>query len=147
MAIILSIQIYSNYSEVNQSSCYTFEDYTKALLNSTSKNSIVFGYEWDYYISESYYFQYVENFRKDVTVIDKELMRRSWYYNQIKTDHPDVLNGIQDVEKSFLKSLVPFERDEDYNPNVIENYYRQLMTGLVATNFPKKDFYVASENL
>ncbi len=145
LVIILSIQIYSNYSEVNQSRCYTFEDYTKALLNSTSQNSIVFGYEWDYYISESYYFQYVENFRKDITVIDKELMRRSWYYNQIKTDHPDVLNGVQDVEKLFLKSLVPFERDEDYNPNIIENYYRQLMTGLVAANFPKKDFYVASE--
>ncbi len=145
LVIILSIQIYSNYSEVNQSNCYTFEDYTKALINSTSKNSIVFSYEWDYFISESYYFQYVENFRSDVTVIDKELMRRSWYYNQIKTDHPDVLNGVQDIEKSFLKSLVPFERDEDYNANVIENYYRQLMTGLVGANFPKKEFYIASE--
>ena len=145
LAIILIIQIYSNYSEVNQNKCYTFEDYTKALLNSTSKNSIVFSYEWDYFISESYYFQYVENFRKDITVIDKELLRRSWYYNQIQTDHPDVLSGVKDVEKSFLNSLVPFERNEDFNPNVIENYYRQLMTGLVATNFPHKDFYIASE--
>ncbi len=145
LAIILSVQIYSNYSEVNQSNCYTFEDYTKALLNSTSKNAVVFGYEWDYFISESYYFQYVENYRKDIAVIDKELMRRSWYYNQIKTDHPDVLNGLQDIENSFLKSLVPFERGENFNPNIIENYYRQLMTDLVTTNFPQKDFYIASE--
>ena len=143
--IILSIQIYSNFSKVNQSNCYTFEDYTKALLNSTSKNAVVFGYEWDYFISESYYFQYVENYRKDIAVIDKELMRRSWYYNQIKTDHPDVLNGLQDIENSFLKSLVPFERGENFNPNIIENYYRQLMTDLVTTNFPQKDFYIASE--
>ena len=67
LVIILSIQIYSNFSKVNQSNCYTFEDYTKALLNSTSNQAVVFSYEWDYFISESYYFQYVENFRKDVS--------------------------------------------------------------------------------
>ncbi len=145
LVLIISFQIFSNYSKVDQSDCYTFEDYTKALINSVSNNAIVFSYQWDYFISESYYFQKVENFRNDVAIIDKELMRRSWYYNQIEKNHPQVFKGVEEIKNLFLKSLVPFERNENFNASVIENYYRKLMTGLVETNFPQRDFYIASE--
>ena len=83
-----------NFNEVDQSGVYTFEDYTKTVLNSTEKNSIIFSYQWDYLVSPSYYIQFVENFRKDVCVIDKELLRRSWFYSQLKRNHPDVWENI-----------------------------------------------------
>ncbi|HVO74756.1 MAG TPA: DUF2723 domain-containing protein, partial [Ignavibacteriaceae bacterium] len=75
--LFIIVQIYINFGKVNQSYTYDFEDYTKALLNSTTKNAVVFSYQWDYFVSPSYYFQHVENFRKDAAVIDKELLRRS----------------------------------------------------------------------
>ena len=83
LIIIIGFQFYSSYETVNQRNNYVYEDYTKALLNSVPKNSIVFSYQWDYFISASYYFQLIEDYRKDVKVIDKELLRRSWYYNQL----------------------------------------------------------------
>ena len=88
LAVVIAIQLFFNFIKVNQSGVYTFEDYTKAVMNTVPNNSVIFSYQWDYFISASYYYQYVENFRKDVTVIDKELLRRSWYFNQINNHDP-----------------------------------------------------------
>ena len=142
---LLSIQFYANYDSVTEKNNYVYEDYTKALLNSVPKNSIVFSYQWDYFISESYYFQLVENFRKDVIVIDKELLRRSWYYNQIKTNHPKLLLGIEPEVDQFIEALKPFEREENFNANLLENLFRKIMTGLIATNISKHDYFIAPE--
>ena len=76
LSIALAIQLFFNFKEVNQSNVYTYEDYTKAVLNTVPENSIIFSYQWDYFISASYYYQFVEDYRRDVTVIDKELLRR-----------------------------------------------------------------------
>lgn len=139
------IQLSANYQNVNQSKNYIYEDYTKALLSSLSENSIVFGYQWDFFISASYYFQFVEEYRKDVAVIDKELLRRSWYFNQIETTYPDILSGIKTEINLFLNALKPFERKESYDSNLLESLYRRIMTNLVATNFDKREFHLTPE--
>lgn len=145
LAAVLAVQIYSNKDEVNQSGIYTFEDYTKSLIGSVSENAIIFSYQWDYFVSASYYFQFVENYRKDVTVVDKELLRRSWYFNQLNRNYPGLLKGVSNITEQFLTALIPFERSEQFDANKLEMLYRQLMTGLVATNVDKRDFYVAPE--
>ncbi len=145
LILLLSLQYYSNYNEINQKENFAYEDYTKALLNSVPKNSIVFSYQWDYFISASYYFQKVENFRKDVTVIDKELLRRSWYYNQLETNYPELLKGIKPIVNQFLEALKPFERQDQFNSNLLENLFRKIMTGLIATNVDKYDYFIAPE--
>ena len=88
IALFILLQAYSNYGKVDESNDYTYEDYTKAILGSVTKNAVIFTYQWDYFVSPSYYFQYVERFRKDAVIIDKELMRRSWYYNQMEHLYP-----------------------------------------------------------
>ncbi len=146
LVVLLSAgEYFINFDEVDQSDTYTFEDYTKSLISSTDRNSIVFSYLWDYFVSASYYYQYVEGFRKDVAVVDKELMRRSWYYHQIETDHPDIIAGMQTDINLFKNALVPFERSENYNSNLLESLYRKVMTDLVATNIDKRSFYFPPE--
>lgn len=145
LILLLGIQFYSSYETVNQRNNYVYQDYTKALLNSVPKNSIVFSYQWDYFISASYYFQLVEDFRKDVTVIDKELLRRSWYYNQLSTNHPGLLNGIKPEVSQFVDALKPFEREEQFDANLLEGLFRKIMTGLVSTNITEHEYFIAPE--
>ena len=145
-SIIISLfPLVLNFSEVDQSGVYTFEDYTKAILNSTEKNSIIFSYQWDYLVSPSYYFQTVESFRTDVCVIDKELLRRSWFYNQLRRNHPDVWKSIVPEANNFMENVLPFERDEKYDASVIEASYRSVMTNLVAKNIEKRNYYIGPE--
>ncbi len=134
-----------NFNKVNQSSTKIFEEYSKSLLNSVNKKSIIISYQWDFFISPSYYFQNVEGFRKDIIVIDKELLRRSWYYNQIERNHPKIFSGLKNEVNMFLKALKPFERSENYNPQLLESLYRQIMTKLITTNFDKYNVYIAPE--
>ena len=145
-ALFLSLlPVAFNYSGVNQSNDYTFEDYTKAILNSTEKNSVIFTYQWDYFVSASYYFQLVENYRSDVTVIDKELLRRSWYYNQLKRNHPDVIKNLDKDISNFLNAVKPFERSEIFDSNLIEKYYRAIMTNLISENLETRNYYIGLE--
>ncbi|MBZ0199190.1 MAG: DUF2723 domain-containing protein, partial [Ignavibacteriaceae bacterium] len=143
--LFIVIQAYSNFGDINQSDTYTFEDYSKALVASTDKNSIIFGYQWDYFISPAYYFQFVENYRKDVAIVDKELLRRSWYYNQTNNNYPRVFDDLKPEVETFLNALKPFERDENFNPQLLEKTYRNIMTGLVSTNIDESTIYIASE--
>lgn len=133
------------YKKVDQSGVYSFEDYTKELLNSVPENAVVFSYQWDYFLSASYYFQFVENFRRDVAVVDKELLRRSWYFHQMETCYPGLLDGIKPEKEIFLTALIPFERDEPYDGNVIERHFRHLMTRFVETSLESREFFIAPE--
>jgi len=143
-ALIILIYVFvSNYPKVNQSDIHTFEDYTKSILKSVEKNSIILTYQWDYFVSPSYYYQYVENFRRDAIVIDKELLRRSWYYNQIERNHPDVIKNIKEDVNNFLIALRPFERSEEYDSELLEKYYRKIMTGLISDK--SRDVYIGLE--
>lgn len=145
ISAFLLVQIYFNYKSVDQSDVYTFEDYTKSILNTCDKNAIVFSYEWDYLVSPSYYFQYVEKFRPDITVVDKELLRRSWYYHELSYDHPKLLSGMQPDVDAFKTALAPFESGGQFDPNLLETLYRRIMTDLIATNIDKREFYIAPE--
>jgi hypothetical protein len=142
---ILVIQSIPNYSRVDQSDNYAYEDYTKSLLNSVPQNSIVFSYQWDYFISASYYYQMVEKFRDDVVIIDKELLRRSWYYNQLDRNHNTLLAGIKPEVNQFLEALKPFERGQNFNSNLLENLFRKIMTGLISTKISDHNYFVAPE--
>jgi hypothetical protein len=145
LVLFVGLQFYSNYDEVNQRGNFIYEDYTKSILNTVPNNSIIFSYQWDYFISASYYFQLVEDYKKDVVVIDKELLRRSWYYNQINTIHPKLLSGVKPEVDQFIEALKPFERQEQYNAILLENLFRKIMTGLVSTNIEKHYYFIAPE--
>ncbi|MDF1613010.1 DUF2723 domain-containing protein [Stygiobacter electus] len=143
--LVIFIPFVTNKNNASQNDIYIFEDYTKTILNGVEKNSIILSYQWDYFISASYYFQYVENFRKDVVVIDKELLRRSWYYNQIKRNHSEVFNKIKNEAENFVESVKPFERNENYNANILEQNYQAVMTNLITKNIDERNCYLGLE--
>ena len=146
LALVILIEFYFNFNKVNQSNVYTYEDYTHAILNSVPQGSIIFSYQWDYFVSASYYFRYVENYRNDVVVVDKEILRRSWYYDELNNDYPFLFKNMQEDVNNFKEALIPFERGEkDYNANLLETLYRKIMTDLVATNVIDRSFYIAPE--
>ena len=148
MTIILiifpALQLTMNHDKVDQSDNFIFEDYTKASLNSLPANSILFSYQWDYLISPSYYFQFVENYRRDVTIVDKELLRRSWYFDQLNNVDNSLLSGLNNEVKSFLDALEPFEQGGNFNPQVLEHYYRLILQKLISEN-QDRDFFIGVE--
>lgn len=145
LLVFCGIEFHFNQKETDKSDIYTFEDYTKSILNSCSHNSTLFSYEWDYFLAGTIYYQNVEHLRTDVTVVDKELLRRSWYFNQLNTSHPGLTKSYDNIVEQFKDALLPFERSEAFDGQRLETLYRAIMQKVISTGLEKGDVYLGPE--
>lgn len=145
--LLIATMFFINFPKVNQRENVEFHQYSREMLNSLEPNSIIISYLWDYFISPSLYLQFVENLRRDVVVIDKELVRRSWYFVQLKRNYPDVFLKSQELINGFLPELRKFERNENYNSQVLEKYYRDIISSFIIRNINQRPVYVTPEIL
>ncbi len=139
------IPLLLNYRICDESKNYLVEDYMKNVFNSVEENSLIITYQWDYFISASYYFQVVEGYRRDVIIIDKELLRRSWYFDQIKNNYPQIYKNSQHEIKLFLEELYKFEHGIPYNVQIIEQRYSDVIRSFIENNYTERRIYVTPE--
>jgi tetratricopeptide (TPR) repeat protein len=143
--VLVGILVYYQYPRVEQRQNTLVETYTRDILDSVEPNGVVISFQWDYFVSASYYLQTVEGVRTDVTVIDKELLRRSWYYEQLRRMHPALMEGIRTEVDLLLKELYKFEHDLPYAGPVIEERYKGVISAIIRTNIGTRKVYVTPE--
>jgi len=143
--IFILVQTYITYGKVDQHDLYLFDDYTTSALNSCEKDALVISYQWDFFVSPAYYLQKIEKVRNDVHIVDKELLRRSWYFNQLGTNEPGVVSGVQNTVVQFKEALVPFEQGGKFDSALLETLYQRLLLELIQTNFDKRPVYLSAE--
>jgi hypothetical protein len=124
----------SHYKEADLSDCHAFEDYAKKSLASLPENAVLITYQWDYLVSPACYFQQVEWVRPDVAVVDKELLRRSWYFRQLETNFPEIIHKIRPEISAFLDAVKPFEEGGAFNSALLDRLYSRLIMRLMETN-------------
>jgi len=134
-----------HYRGVDQSRNTTVEDYTMAMFSSLAPRAVVLSYQWDFWVSASYYYQYVKGYRPDVVVIDKELLRRSWYLKELESRHPWLIERSRPEIESFGVELAKFEHDVPYNPAVIQARYEGMIASVVRTALSDRPVYVTRE--
>ena len=79
--IILSlVGLGTNFSYNDASKDYAVEEYTMNIFRNTPPNSIIISSQWDFWLASSWYYHFVKHERQDMVAIDKELLRRSWYF-------------------------------------------------------------------
>lgn len=134
-----------NYETVDRSSDHLVEDYTMNMFGSLEPNAVIFSFQWDYWVSASYYYQLVDHVRPDVTVIDKELLRRSWYVRSLGAREPWLMVGAQQEVDAFLREVSRFERDLPYDGGLIESRYAAMIGAFLRTAFASRPVYVTGE--
>jgi hypothetical protein len=139
------IPLVVHYSRIDQHATHDVEDYTRNMFASFDQNALVLSYQWDYWVSASQYYQLVRGVRPDVTVIDKELLRRSWYLSQLGRNSPRVIGPAQREVDAFLVELSKFEHDLPYNPSVIEGRYVAMIQAFIRTSVAGRPVYVTPE--
>ncbi len=78
-------------------------------------------------------------------VIDKELMRRSWYYAQLETRYPWLVQQSRKEMDEFLHELYKFEHELPYNSQTIEYRYAALIKSFIDRNITTRPVYVTHE--
>lgn len=142
---VLIIPLLLGGARVSQSGNYLVEDYTKSMFASFGEDAYVLSFQWDYWVSASYYYQLVEDMRTDVIVIDKELMRRSWYLEQIRVNYPELYAASKTEIAQFEEELYKFEHDLPYNPEIIEAAFNRMVNSFFDHQYGKRPLYVTHE--
>ncbi|MBI5470829.1 MAG: DUF2723 domain-containing protein [Ignavibacteriae bacterium] len=146
LLIVLSIIPLAVHNEkIDQTNNHLVEDYTMNMFNSVQPNALVLSYQWDYWVSASFYYQLVKDYRADVAVIDKELLRRSWYFKQLEHQHPWLVEKSRPEIEEFLKELYKFEHELPYDSRVIEGRYIEMIRSFIMNNINSRPVYVTTE--
>ncbi|MBI3005492.1 MAG: DUF2723 domain-containing protein [Ignavibacteriales bacterium] len=135
-------QVWNNYRNADESENFLVEDTTLNVLNELKPNSIVFTSLWDYFVSPSYYYQFVKKLRPDVVVIDKALLQnRSWYFLQLERNHWWFVERSREKIDAFLTELDKFERGVPFNNTVIQSRWTDMLNDIVTKSLEEHHVY------
>ena len=139
-----------NYTAMNHRSHTAVDAYTRWALANADSNAIIITRQWDYLCSAFWYLQTVEGVRPDVTMIDKELLRRTWYPVVLEQQYPEVMQGAQAAVKDYLPWLERFESDaatfmlNPRNPSEIQQRFVAVLNALLEAS-PDRPVYITPE--
>jgi hypothetical protein len=144
LVILSLIALNTNYKENDESGNYYVEQFTMNVFKNIEPNGIVISSQWDFWLSASWYYNFVKKVRPDIVVIDKELLRRSWYYTYLERNYPEIYNNSKPEIEKFLLELYKFEHNIPYDTRHIMNLFSELLTSFVTKN-PERRLYTTWE--
>jgi len=120
---------------VNYSPCTLREntfglDFGAAHLEQLPQKSLLICSYWDIY-SPTMYLRIVKGIRRDLIIIDKELLRRTWYIKYIEEEYPEFYQKVKDAVEAYLIELYKFEYDRPYDPNIIQLRFIRMLESFI----------------
>lgn len=109
------------------------EAYVASLFEGAAPASLLL-VQWDPFHFPTLYFQHVEGWRPDLTVVNTNLLRRSWYVRQLSRQHAGELSGAAAEMEAFVEAVMPFERGRAYEGQFIEGRYRAMIRALIESS-------------
>ncbi len=154
--LIAVIPLYGNYKENDESKNYFVRDYTMNVFRSAKPNSLIISSQWDFFVAASIYYQYVKGERTDLIIIDKELLRRSWYIRHMQIHFPQIYEKSKVEFETYYAELLKFEKETSRytNPRTesdkselikINNSFMELLNSLVSKNYNDRVIYITAE--
>lgn len=133
------------YAGADESKNNLYSNYSQDALNSVEENAIIISRRWAIFVSPAYYFQHVEKQRQDVLIVDKELLKRTWYYLQLARWSPGIMGELQNEVAAFNEAVLPFEREQRYDGNKIQAAYEGFITAIIEKNYRSRPVYFSNE--
>ena len=138
-------QFAANRKEVSEADNYLVSDYVHNIFSNAQKNALVLTFQWDYAVAASFYYQFVRHEREDLVIVDKELLRRSWYFIYLEDHFPWLIERSKAEVDPFLAELYKFEHDLPYDPNVIEARYVGMINSFIEKSIKDRRVYLGPE--
>jgi hypothetical protein len=145
--LLPALALFLNYQTSNDSKNYMVSEYTKTMVNNLEKDAIIISRQWDYFCSAFWYKQNVEGLRKDVILIEKEILRRTWYIEQIKKKNPEFAKISEPEMNNYLNDLELFESGKGGFENTIQRNFIAMLNSFIEKNIDKRPIYVTLDLL
>src|SRR5437667_10906237 len=112
IAVLLTsaIPFTANWPFNNRRHYFVAHDYIENLLSAIESNGLLLTLDWQVE-SPMFYAQEVEHRRRDVKVVDINLLRRSWYFGYLRHAYPGLVQRSREKIDAFVENLKEWERD------------------------------------
>ena len=105
-----AIALAGNWPFNNRRHYFIAHDYVENLLGAIEPNGLLLTFDWQV-ASPMLYAQEVEQQRRDVKVVDVNLLRRSWYFDYLRHAYPDLIERSRDKIDAYVEDLKGWEHD------------------------------------
>jgi Protein O-mannosyl-transferase TMEM260-like len=100
----------ANWPFNNRRHYFIADDYVENLFSTIAPNGLLLTQDWQV-ASPMLYAQEIEQRRRDVKVVDINLLRRSWYFDYLKLAHPSMMDRSREKIDPYVGILKQWERD------------------------------------
>jgi len=100
----------ANWPFNNRRHYFVAHDYVENLFSTIAPTGLLLTLDWQV-VSPMFYAQDIEQLRRDVKVVDINLLRRSWYFDYLSRAYPDLVARSRDKIEAFVENLKEWERD------------------------------------
>src|SRR6266496_3057113 len=130
IAVLLTctIAFTANWPFNNRRHYFVAHDYVENILSAIEPNSLLLTLDWQV-ASPMLYAQEIEQRRRDVKIVDINLLRRSWYFDYLKHAYPGLIERSRDKIDAFVADLKKWEHD----PGAFAN--SQALTQMITAEF------------
>jgi tetratricopeptide (TPR) repeat protein len=148
--LVPTVAFAANFSFSNRRNFFLARDYVNNIQSTIGHGGMLLTSDWQVY-SPTLYFREVEQQRRDVITIDISLLRRSWYFDYLKQQYPDLINENREKVEVFLADLRRWENDpEAFNKSAvlthqINNHFFEMILDFVSTQMKRAPVYVTWE--
>jgi hypothetical protein len=146
-AFIPLFNLYTNFSQSDLSEDYSVSEYYRLVTESAQKDAIIISAQWDFWVSAFWYKDKVEGERQDITLIEKELLRRTWYVNSLEKLYPKINSLCEEEINLYQDQLEKFEADEPYDPRLIQSRFVNMINCFIDSNYDNKPIYLTFDVL
>jgi len=117
-------------------------DYVENMLRGVGPGGLLLTLDWQFY-SPYLYLRHLENFRPDATVVDVNLMRRSWYVEGfLVRQYPDMMRACARESRLFQEDLRLFETGRPYDAGRIQKRFVALIDAMIQFHLPGKEVHL-----
>lgn len=137
------LAFFSNFKTIDQSENMVLHNYATNQLKSVPPDAIILSTEYDTFISSSYYFQHVENLRKDVTIIDfLALLDTDWYAGYLTRYDPE-LGAVISKDLTNYDHIRNAQGTKNWSLSQQQEVFKALIHNLIALNGPKRPIFIS----
>ena len=148
LSVVLPLMAFAlNFRVNNHSKDYLVLDYTRNLVDNLEPNAILISAQWDFFCSAFWYLQRVEGYRPDVVLIEKELLRRTWYPLQLRRWYPQTVARSEWELALFEEDLQLFESGKPYGAARIQARFVAFLNSVVERNIVDRPVYATADVL
>jgi hypothetical protein len=150
LVLVPVVALASNFSFNNRRQYFIAQDYVDNILNTVEPGGMLLTLDWQVY-SPLLYIRQIEQRRRDVIAIDVNLLRRSWYFDYLKREYPELMGRTRDKVDVFLRDLLHWERDpEAFNRDItlaqqIDTHFYDMISAFVSTHIQSAPAYITQD--